>query len=122
MGKNLNFSPTPGSHNKKILLEETNELLTKIKLKSHFGTDNNMEKTEENIFKKKSNWEPTNIHHSVQTFCDAIRNDINDATRKPARRSNLTKEEKEAMEKLRTRDDLIFTKADKGGCPSHYGR
>lgn len=74
-----------------------------------------MDKTEENIFKRKSNWEPSNIHHTVQTFCDAIRKDIHNSTNEQTRRHNLKKDEIQALEELRQRDDLIFTKADKGG-------
>ena len=115
MGKNLNFCPTPGKHNKKILQDETNQFLRKIKLKSHFGTATEHNKTEEQIFKQKSTWEPSKIHHSVQTFCEAVMNDIKIGKGGETKHQNLKKSEIEAMDALQKRDDLIFTKADKGG-------
>ena len=76
MGKNLNFCPTPGKYNKKILQEETNQFLRRIKLKSYFGETTAHEKTEEQIFRPKSDWVPTKIHHSVETFCEAVKNEL----------------------------------------------
>ena len=87
-----------------------------MKLKSHFGNDTKRKKiTEEEIFKPKSDWTPTKIHHSVETFCDAIKNEIKNPKINDKCYKNLTNQEIEEMEELKKRDDLIFTKADKGG-------
>ena len=55
------------------------------------------------------------MHHTVNTFCEAMKNDMKQSAieRKPY--NNLTKEELDALDELQKRDDLIFTKADKGG-------
>lgn len=73
------------------------------------------EKTEDQLFKPKSNWEPKTVHHSVETFCEALRNEMRNSTDERKCYSNLTNLELQAMDELRKRDDLIFTKADKGG-------
>ena len=52
--------------------------------------------------------------HFVQTFCEAIRNDINNATGESTQYRNLKEEKIQAMNDLRKREDLIFTTADKG--------
>ena len=115
MGKNLNFCPTPGKYNKKILQDETNQFLRRVKLKSYFGETTAHEKTEEQIFRPKSDWVPTKIHHSVETFCEAVKNELKNSNGKNQQYRNLSNGELEAMEELRKRDDLIFSKADKGG-------
>ena len=67
------------------------------------------------MFEPKSDWEPKQVQHTVYTFCDAIKNEMKKTTEERRSYNNLTKKELEAMEELRIRDDLIFTKADKGG-------
>ena len=44
-----------------------------------------------------------------------MRNEINNTTGKTTQYPNLKKDEIQAMDELRKREDLIFTKADKGG-------
>ena len=51
LGKNLNFCPTAGKYNKKILTNGTNEFFRRIKLRAHYGNNTNNRTTEENIFK-----------------------------------------------------------------------
>ena len=64
--------------------------------------------------KSKSSWEPTQVH-TVSTFCEAVRKDIEQNQNKTKTSQNLTKGEKKALEDLGKRDDIIITKADKGG-------
>ena len=51
----------------------------------------------------------------IETFVTAINNDINDSEPKAIPRDNLTKEERRALKDLQNREDIIITKADKGG-------
>ena len=87
----------------------------RIKLRAHFGNETPRSRTEEEIFKPASTWEPKNIHHTVNTFREAVINETNQykTSRKPA--NNLPKDEIKALEQLQSRDDIIITKADKGG-------
>ena len=114
MGKNLNFCPTPGKHNEKALIKDTNQFIRRIKLRAHFG-NTKIKATMENLFKGRSMWEPNNIHHTINTFSEAMNNEIQKAVPPKKYSNNLTKKELESLEELRNRQDLIFTKADKGG-------
>ena len=56
------------------------------------------------------------MHHTVQTFCDSMTNDIDTALPTQSKnKSNLTKHEKEALKQFKTRTDIIITNADKCG-------
>ena len=117
LGKNLNFCPTPTNFNKNILQRELGTFYRRIKLRAHFGKEaqNNKVNNEEQIFKTKSNWEPQQVHHTLQTFCEAVSKDTQNDEAKTKYRQNLTKEEIMALNELQSREDIIITKADKGG-------
>ena len=57
-----------------------------------------------------------NNHHSIETFTEATRNEINfkiEKTKQP-NYSNLSVKEQRALHKLQSRDDTVITEADKG--------
>ena len=92
--------------------------LRRIKLRAHFGIDDHEhEPTEEEIFgfKQKSNWTPRFNNHTVDTFIAAVTNDISNSQIKKCPKDNLTKEERKALQRLKERQDIVITKADKGG-------
>ena len=69
-------------------------------------------------FKSKSNrqWLPKDTHHSVTSFIEAVDKDLSHPKEKQEiERNNLTKDELLGLEPLKKRDDIIITKADKGG-------
>ena len=119
LNKGLNFCPTPGYYNKNDLMKNLNTFTRRIKLKAHFGSSNTTNKTENEIFKGKSNktWTPPNTHHTVKTYIDAITKDIKESetVKPPIPKSNLSKLEQTAIKQLQERDDIVITKADKGG-------
>ena len=84
-------------------------------LKAHFG---NEEAPKYMGYTTKGNpdWIPPKTHHSIKTYIQAVQNDLN-STPSPEKknRQNLSQNEVEALEQLKTRDDVIITKADKGG-------
>ena len=51
----------------------------------------------------------------IDTFIEAVNNEINDSQIKTIPRDNLTEEERRALRNLQNREDNIITKADKGG-------
>ena len=67
------------------------------------------------LFRKKSNWTPTKNHHSVGTFIDLVNNDLKAMNPKHKQTDNLSQKEKETLEILRNRTDIVITRADKGG-------
>ena len=100
------------------------EFFRKIKLRAHFSREdekhegeqeNGEHLEEERIFRKKSKWTPHNVHHTVETFIKAVKNDIYSRPKVSLPRNTLSKNEMEAMNALKQRTDIIITKADKGG-------
>ena len=121
LNKNLNFCPTPGYYNKKCLKKDVENFNRKIKLKAFFQNTKEKNETEQNQaklkIKTKSSWEPKKNHHTIESFIEAVDNDINNIIqeKKKLPKSNLTYAEKEAIEYFSKRNDIIITKADKGG-------
>ena len=58
---------------------------------------------------------PDKLSSCVETFITAINHDIKSSKTKKLPRDNLTKSEREALLNLQKRNDIIITKADKGG-------
>ena len=54
-------------------------------------------------------------HHTVNTFCDAVKNETEQNMKSIKIKTNLTKDELNALNELQKRGNLIITKADKGG-------
>ena len=113
MNKNLNFCPRPNQYNKNELNEDLLKFYRNLKLKAHFGN----QPLDKETFrpKRQSTWTPPKTSHEIQTFITAAGNDINEAPRKATPKDNLNKKEREAIKNLQERDDIIITKADKGG-------
>ena len=118
LNKNLNFVPNPGSHNKKIFNEDLEKYFRRIILKAHFK-DSPKYDYEGYKNNSNSNWMPKSIHHSVKTYMQNVKNELQNLTNNTDnninKKSNLTPGEKKAMERLREREDIIISKADKGG-------
>ena len=117
LGYNLNFVPTPKNVNKNELLMDINKFNRRIKLKAYF--DNSLPK-DGLYFKNDSQWEPNNVHHTVKTFSEDLKNKIteslnNEGQNLTSNRKNLSKKEEKAMNDLKNRDDIVICKADKGG-------
>ena len=118
LNKGLSFCPTPKQYNRINFNKDLQTFLRRIKLRAHFGIDNHEhEPTEEEIFgfKQKSNWTPRFNNHTVDTFIAAVTNDISNSQIKKCPKDNLTKEERKALQRLKERQDIVITKADKGG-------
>ena len=62
-------------------------------------------------------WAPKENHHTVETFAQAFRNDLlkEDESIKHIPLKNFSKQEEDTLQNLCKRDDIIITKADKGG-------
>ena len=62
-------------------------------------------------------WIPEETHHTVKTFIKAFNKEleIEEKFEKETLKSDLTKNEPDALPQLSQRDEIITTKADKGG-------
>ena len=58
---------------------------------------------------------PKYVDHTVETFVAAIKRDFENSTLKKQPKDNLTPGERNTSHDLQMRDDIIITKADKGG-------
>ena len=92
----------------------------RIKFKVQFKNPENKARfTEEDTFRKPTNktWVPNSSHHSIETFIEATRNEINNETEKSKRPnySNVFVREQKALQELQSRNDIVITDADKGG-------
>ena len=105
MNKNLNFVPIQKTINEDTINKEFEDFFRRIKLRAHFKNKKNKNlSSKEDRFKKPTNkkWIPTNNHHSVETFIEATRNEIQEIIEKtrPSKCSNLTTKERKAMQEL----------------------
>jgi hypothetical protein len=120
LGYNLNYIPTPNSINKKELAQDIKQFGRRIKLRDHFGNS----PSDKPAFKYHSTWEPNENHHTVKTFLEDFSRKVNselengptqDRANNVNTSNNLKKSELEALENIRSMNDVIITKADKGG-------
>ena len=83
-------------------------------LKAHFQND---DINEYEGFSSQTNnqWTPKEVHHSVKTYIQAVKNDI--ATHKPDpnlnRKQNQTYGEEKTLASLKERDNIIISKQTK---------
>ena len=111
----MNFIPNPGKYNKKDFNNDTDTYFRRIMLRAHFKND---EPYQYEGFSNKNNssWTPKNVHHSIKTYMQAVQNDLNESSRESHKdRPNITSGEMTALAALKERDDIIISKADKGG-------
>ena len=119
LNKGLNFCPTPGIYNSREFDHDLKQFNRKIKLKAHFGTETNNTGNVNQNFKPETDktWEPQYTHHTVKTFIESLEKDISEVQTSTdyVTRYNLSKNERKSLEILKKMDDIIITKADKGG-------
>ena len=120
LNKNLNFIPTPKVYNKDKLNKELESFYRLLKLKAYFEDNENTKlTTEQQIFKpqKKEKWTPNKNHHTVLTYIGATQRGLEKEQTKMKEKpyNNLTKNKRTSMKELSEREDIIITKADKGG-------
>ena len=116
LNKNMNFVPNPGKYNKKIFEDDMEKYFRRLALRAYFKSDQKF-KYEGITSNSNSTWMPKTIHHSVKTYIQAVKNDIEDhvPTANRNNRSNLSQGEQTALANLKKRDDILISKADKGG-------
>ena len=76
--------------------------------------------TEDQLLKPKTNkkWRPDKNHHIVETYIEATKNALETEEQNNSKNkyyNNLSKGERKALKELAERNDIIITKADRGG-------
>ena len=89
----------------------------RIKLRAHFDKlDPNHIPSESELFARRDkNWTPKFNHHSVDTFISCVTKELKECKPNPIPHENLSPKERQTLKELSSRDDIIITKADKGG-------
>ncbi|XP_048729663.2 uncharacterized protein LOC125647009 [Ostrea edulis] len=135
LSKGLYFCPVPREIDEKQLREDTRAFFRRMRLKEHFSSrqkstdfDNesdtesssqSQEQTtsyEPDPFRVKSTWDlrpgkcPT-----LETYIEAVESDIEKLLQNPTQTyDNLTRDERSSIQALKTREDIVIKKADKG--------
>ena len=117
LNNNLNFCPRPNQFNKSNFNKDLQAFFHRVKLKAHFRNNQPYEPSEEDLFgpPKDSIWTPKYVNHTVETFIAAASKDFENFKGKKLPNDNLNKMERRALSDLQKREDIIITKADKGG-------
>ena len=90
LNKNLNFVPTQNKINKKELHNQLDKFYRRIKLKAHFQDTCKQADLSDDEYRfkiKSKHWVSTKIHHTVDTFIEATKKDINEQLTKTKKSS-----------------------------------
>lgn len=119
LGKGLKYTPTPNKDSTG-LASDVKDFGRKIKLREYFYNENEQVSSTKNnvIFKNKGTFNPPRGRDktfdiaidSLHTLADNLTKEDNNN----ARKSNLTKEEWDALSSLRNNMDIVIKEADKG--------
>ena len=79
--------------------------------------ENNSTSSDIPKIKPKENWVPQKNRYTINTFTEAVNNDVEKLFKHKLNlsRNNLSKHEKNIISEFSKREDLVFTKADKRG-------
>ena len=113
LSKGLNFCPTPPKVDQVMLSQDLTEYYRRLRLTEFFFDSGS---SKEEPFRVKSTWvPPKNRVPALETYVQAVSSQVSNSshlTRKP--HDNLPREERLALNTLRSRGDIIIKPADKG--------
>ena len=117
LNKNLNFCPVPGEFNRLNFTADLQRFSRRIKLRAHFEKpDPSYTPSESELFARRNKtWTPKSNHHTVDTFISCVTKELEESKPNLIPKDNLTGKERRALQELSIRDDIVITKADKGG-------
>ena len=125
--KGLNFCPTPPPPGKYDINKDIDAFARRLTLKEYHTPENLEEIIDDTGYQpsilQKLNQKERKIHTRpsrepyINTYIDRLRQEITDGTLHNLRfqRNNLTKREREALNRLSNNTDIIIKPADKGG-------
>ena len=117
LNKNLNFCPVPREFNRLNFTADLQRFFRRIKLRAHFEKpDPSYTPSESELFARRNKtWTPKFNHHTVDTFISCVTKELEESKPNLIPKDNLTGKERRALQELSIRDDIVITKADKGG-------
>ncbi|CAC5371890.1 unnamed protein product [Mytilus coruscus] len=111
LAKGLKFIPSPNLRNaKKTLINDFNELARKMRCKYHF--DNGSHQYNRHPFLSKSGYKPNWANNAIENYLFSTRIELEKIQIKSFK-DNLPKNERKALQSLRSNDHIIIKKADK---------
>ncbi len=90
-------------------------------MRAHFGISNYQPTILESLKERNSSFTPKNVDPTIQTFEIAIKQDIINHETRHLPHDNLTNKQRKALRELMDREDLVITRADKGGAIVIWG-
>ncbi len=121
LNKGLSFCPRPKLYDKEQFGNDCKAFFRRIKLRAHFGINEFQPDILDILNNKKSSWTPSNPDPTVETFIAVVLADINKNPQKHLPYDNLSKGERNALEELSNNENIIVTRADKGGAIVIWG-
>ena len=115
LSKGLSFCPTPRKVDWIELRADAEDFSCRLRLKEYFhGCESSQYISDPNPFKKKSTWTPNKDRDlGLELFVQLLKNDILNS--KPSKiAENISKSEREALQTLINRTDIVIKPADKG--------
>ena len=116
LSKGLKFTPTPKKDVCEISADIQN-FCTKLRKKEFFEDKSDASDTDESLAKNKSNFcPPRNRNITLDNYIDFLTKfPLEELQVKDIKRSNLTREEHNALQELRGESEILIFEADKGG-------
>ena len=113
LSRGLKFCPTPSEVNQVELSQDLTDYYRRIRLREFFL---DAPPSEPEPFRKKSTWvPPKNRVPAMETYVQVVSSQVNNSANSTRRTyDNLPREERQALNSLRTRTDIIIKPADKG--------
>ena len=116
LSKGLKFCPTPRDLDNISIRNDIKEFGRKLKCRAYIhlaGGGSGQQSSRLGAF-RKSSWTPDVVDPSVDFYLTALVNRICAISGRGKNYSNLTKEEREALKKLKGYRDIVIKKVDKG--------
>ncbi|XP_063398914.1 uncharacterized protein LOC134683533 [Mytilus trossulus] len=130
LSRGLNFCPIPANINNLQLETDVDQFARRLRLKEHFNrqhkknlqeagmNDSEYESDKEDKciprFKKKSEWNPPRSKNdNLESFISSIKTEVKSSVSGKHLR-NLSEQESQAINNLKSRDDIVIKQADKG--------
>ena len=117
----MNFCPRPPRYNATAFDKDLRAFFRRIRLRAHFGISEYNPTILQSLKDRNSSFTPQNVDTTISTFESAVIEDIKNHEKQAMRAHNLTKGERKALKDLSKRDDIVITRADKGGATVIWG-
>ena len=118
LSKGLKFVPTPTSVNRTELITDIKQWGRRLRLKEYFAdSDNtNTAPSDDTTYKKPSKWTPSpGRDQALDCYISGVERAIlQHASNKNKLRSNITRQEREAIKSLKRDNNIVIFQADKG--------